>query len=48
MIQGAKILLVDDIFTTGSTVDETASVLKAHGAAKVDFLAFAAAGDMVI
>lgn len=48
VIQGAKILLVDDIFTTGSTVDEIASVLKAHGAAKVDFLAFAAAGDMVI
>ena len=47
-IQGSRILLIDDIFTTGSTVDEIASVLKSHGASRVDFLAFAAAGDMVI
>ena len=47
-IKGSRILLIDDIFTTGSTVDEIASVLKCHGAARVDFLAFAAAGDMVI
>ena len=48
LVEGAGILLIDDIFTTGSTIDETASLLKAHGAKRVDFLAFAAAGDMVI
>ena len=47
-IEGSRILLIDDIFTTGATIDETASVLKLHGASEVDFLAFAAAGDMVI
>lgn len=48
LIKESRILLIDDIFTTGSTVDEIASVLKDAGAARVDFLAFAAAGDMVI
>jgi len=47
-IKGSCILLIDDIFTTGSTIDEIASLLKHQGAARVDFLAFAAAGDMVI
>lgn len=47
-IQGSRILLIDDIFTTGSTIDEISSLLKCNGAARVDFLAFAAAGDMVI
>ena len=47
-IQGSRILLIDDIFTTGSTIDEIASLLKSQGAARVDFLAFAAAGDIVI
>ena len=47
-IKGSRILLIDDIFTTGSTVDEIASMLKCHGASGVDVLAFAAAGDMVI
>lgn len=46
-IRGASVLLVDDIFTTGSTVDEIAVLLKANGARNVDFIAFAAAGDMV-
>jgi ComF family protein len=56
--EGSSILLTDDIFTTGSTVDEIASVLKEpwtddsgnthDGASRVDFLAFAAAGDMII
>ena len=48
LIQGSSILLIDDIFTTGSTIDEIASMLKSQGASHVDFLAFAAAGDMVI
>ena len=48
LIQGSRILLTDDIFTTGSTIDEIASLLKSCGAERVDFIAFAAAGDMVI
>ena len=47
LIQGASVLLVDDIFTTGSTVDELACILKENGASRTDFLAFSAAGDMV-
>jgi len=79
---GARILLIDDIFTTGATIDEIARILKepdadgssqyipyrpdtggsdpetqdyrprhaarVPGAALVDFLAFAAAGDMIV
>jgi len=48
LIEGSRILLIDDIFTTGSTIDEIASLLKSHGASRVDFIAFAAAGDMII
>ncbi|MBE6019289.1 MAG: ComF family protein [Clostridiales bacterium] len=91
-IAGARILLIDDIFTTGATIDEIARVLKypdqceddmqgsgrheardqrdditqgsgkyeahdqsagkhfkaAEGAARVDFLAFAGAADIVV
>lgn len=35
-----KILLVDDVLTTGATVNAAAKVLKAHGAARVDVLTF--------
>jgi len=82
LIDGARILLIDDIFTTGATIDEIARILKepdadgssqyipyrpdtggsdpetqdyrprhaarVPGAARVDFLAFAAAGDMIV
>lgn len=33
-----NVAIIDDIFTTGSTIDEAASVLKAAGASKVYFL----------
>lgn len=35
------ILLVDDIYTTGSTLDEAARVLRANGAEKIYFIALA-------
>ena len=38
--QKPNILLVDDIYTTGSTIDEAARTLKAAGAGKVYFLTF--------
>lgn len=46
-IAGRSVLLVDDILTTGATIDEAARTLKEAGASRVDFIAFAAAGDMV-
>lgn len=45
LIKDKRILLIDDIFTTGATIDEMGAVMKAGGAARVDFLAFAAAAD---
>lgn len=40
-ISNKRILLIDDIYTTGSTVNECARVLKKAGAAYVDVLTFA-------
>ena len=34
-VSGSHLILVDDVFTTGSTVDECARVLKKAGAASV-------------
>jgi len=34
-VQGMSVLLIDDVFTTGSTVDECARVLKEAGAVRV-------------
>jgi len=41
--QGKKILLVDDVYTTGATVNECARVLRAAGAKQVDVLTLARA-----
>ncbi len=58
MVSGSRILLIDDIFTTGATINEIARILKASridkeggkktGAARVDFLAYAAAADIIV
>jgi ComF family protein len=40
-VQGRNILLVDDVFTTGTTANECARVLKKNGAKTVDVLTLA-------
>lgn len=45
-IAGRNILLVDDIYTTGSTFDSCSRVLKRAGAGKVYVLTFAAGGNV--
>ncbi|MCF0132622.1 MAG: ComF family protein [Blautia sp.] len=37
-IRKARVLIVDDVFTTGSTIDALAQCLKEHGASEVYFL----------
>lgn len=44
-IKNKKILLVDDVFTTGATVNECARVLVKNQAARVDVFTFARAVD---
>ena len=40
-LNGENILLVDDIYTTGSTIEEAAKELKRAGAEKIFFLTVA-------
>ena len=40
-IAGRRVLLVDDVYTTGSTVESAARALKRAGASAVDVLTFA-------
>ncbi len=40
-VAGKNILLIDDIFTTGSTINECARILKENGAGRVDFFTLA-------
>ena len=42
-IKGRNILLVDDVFTTGATVDDCAVTLLQHGGAAVEIFTFARA-----
>ena len=45
-INDSSLLLVDDVFTTGSTADACAKLLYEYGAKKVDVIVFAIGGDM--
>ena len=42
-LDGARLVLVDDVITTGATANECARVLKEHGAREVTVVAFARA-----
>jgi ComF family protein len=44
-INGKRIVVIDDVITTGATADACARTLKRAGAARVDVLAFARAAD---
>lgn len=44
-INGKRILLIDDVFTTGSTIAECAKMLRCAGAAEVSSFTFARAGN---
>lgn len=46
-IRGADCLIIDDIYTTGATIDEISATLYGLGAKNVDFLSFASGADMI-
>ena len=41
--RGKRVLLLDDVYTTGATVDECSRILLAGGASRVDVLTLARA-----
>ncbi len=47
-IEGRRILLVDDVFTTGSTVSSAARALKRAGALRVDVLTFSRVAETML
>ena len=46
MIRGRSVCLVDDVFTTGTTVNECAKSLKKAGAARVEVATLARVVDL--
>ena len=47
-IAGNRILLLDDVYTTGATAHQCGGVLKEAGASRVDFIAFATSNDFAL
>jgi predicted amidophosphoribosyltransferase len=46
-VEGVKVILIDDVFTTGATMNELAKVLKRGGVARVEALTFARVPDAI-
>jgi len=46
-VSGVKVILVDDVFTTGATMNELAKVFKRGGASRVEVLTFARVPDAI-
>lgn len=46
-IRGRRLLIIDDIYTTGATVDAAAEPLRRAGAGIIDFMSFASGADVV-
>lgn len=47
LVNGTSCLVIDDIVTTGATIDEAALTLKKNGARNVDFVSFASGADVI-